>query len=79
MGCVGRVSKIVCMRMLCPIFPLHCRLRAHGIRYPDLQKVDGRIYPVASSRAINEATHIDWLHKEGIVEGSLSSSIRKSV
>lgn len=25
--------------------------------------------PVASSQAINEATHIEWLHKKGVVDG----------
>lgn len=78
MSRVGRVSKIV-YACACSIFLLHCRLRASAVGCPDLQKVGRRMYPVASSLAVNEATHIDWLHKEGIVEGSLSSSIRKSV
>lgn len=78
MGRDGRVSKIV-YACACSIFLLHCRLRAGAVGRPELQKVGCRVYPFASSLAVNEATHIDWLHKEGIVEGSLSSSIRKSV
>jgi hypothetical protein len=31
-----------------------------------LQKVGRGVCPVASSQAINEATHIEWLHKKGL-------------
>ena len=63
--CLGRVSKIV---YACAIFlsSTDCPLRRSDA---DLQKVDGRVCPVASSQAINKATHIEWLHKEGVVEG----------
>jgi hypothetical protein len=78
---VGRVSKIVCMRVLCSSFsPSLLSAAPVARRNPDLQKVDRSVCPVASSQAINEATHIEWLHKKGIVEGlSLSSSDRESV
>jgi hypothetical protein len=63
------------------IFLLHCcLLRQLPVVDPDLQRVGRSVCPVASSRAINEATHIEWLHKKGIVEGlSLSSSDRESL
>lgn len=65
-GIVSVVCRRLCMRVqfFCPPLTVPCA----GPR-ADLQKADGRVYPVASSQAINEATHIEWLHKEGVVEG----------
>jgi len=67
MSCAGRVSKIV-YACACPIFLLHC-LRRLPVSIHICKKVGWYVYPVASSLAINEATHIEWLHKKGVVEG----------
>jgi hypothetical protein len=68
MGRVGCVSKIV-YASPCSIFLLHyCPLR----RLPDeiqICKKSVEVCPVASSQAISEATHIEWLHKKGVVDG----------
>jgi len=64
---VGRVSKIV-YACACSIFLHHRSLRRLPVEIQICKKSVG-VHPVASSLAINEATHIEWLHKKGVVDG----------
>lgn len=67
------ISSVVCrrlrMRVLVQFFSstaVHCTGRRSKIQ---ICKKSVGVHPVASSLAINEATHIEWLHKKGVVDG----------